>query len=82
LRLVANSKAYFKELLNHDEFVLILLESLNFEDTYISYQASQILSSLISFRNNTAAKQEKINKERLLAPNLDLIGHIKKLLQK
>lgn len=82
LRLVANSKAYFKELINYDEFILILLESLSFDDTYISYQASQILASLISYKNNTAVKQEKLNKEKLLSPNLDLIGHIKKLLQK
>ena len=82
LRLLTNSKTYFKELLNHDEFILILLESLSFDDTYISFQASQILASLISFRNNSANKQEKLNKEKLLAPNLDLIGHIKKLLQK
>ena len=82
LRLLTNSKAYFRELINHDEFILILLESLSFDDTYISFQASQILASLISFRNNSANKQQKSNKEKLLAPNLDLIGHIKNLLQK
>ena len=82
LGLLSNSKAYFRELLNYDEFVLILLESLNFDDTYISYQSSQILKSLISFKNKATSKFEKSNKERLLAPNLNLIGHIKKLLQR
>ena len=82
LGLLSNSKAYFKELLNYDEFVLILLESLNFDDTYISYQSSQILKSLISFKSKATSKFEKSNKERLLAPNINLIGHIKKLLQR
>jgi hypothetical protein len=82
IRLLANSKAYFKELTGYNEFILIILESLNLDDTYISCQSSQIIASLISFRGNLLPKIEKTNKEKLLAPNLNLIGHIKKLLQK
>jgi hypothetical protein len=82
VRLLANSKAYFKEIVNYEEIIVIMLESLNFEDTYVSCQSSQILASLISFKGNGNAKVEKINKEKLLSPKLNLIGHIKKLLNK
>ena len=81
-RLLANSKAYFREMATHDEFLLVIMESLNFDDTYISCQAAQILASFISFKGVGVSKFEKVNKEKLICPKLNMIEHIKRLLKR
>ena len=82
LALLSNSKAYFKEMVDYEDIVIILLDSLNFDDTYISCQALHILESLISFKRPGNKKVEKANKQKMLSPKLNLIGNIKKLLNR
>ncbi|CAI2367775.1 unnamed protein product [Moneuplotes crassus] len=76
-RLLANSKAYFREFCNQENLILVIMNSLNFEDTYISCQAAQFLSSLVMRTGPGNAKLERANKQRILNPKLDLVGHLK-----
>ena len=54
------------------------MESLVFEDTYISSQSAQFIASLIILRGHAnSTKLERANKQKLLDPELDLVGHLK-----
>ena len=80
-RLLTNSKVYFKEFCNREDFILVIMESLNFDEAYISCQAAQFLSSIIMLKGGNNSKLEKINKQKILDPKLDLVSHLKEFFE-
>lgn len=63
IKKLIHSKGYFVNLMQfHHDFITIIVKTFELQDVYLSYVASTVLKSFISYPNGSLEKLERKNR--------------------
>jgi hypothetical protein len=79
IQLLINSKEYLMEAINYTGLIHLLLESMLFDNPFISWQSSHIIASFVSRKSNSSIKIVNMNREMLLKNPFHLVKYLEKL---
>ena len=74
IKILLNSKVYFRDLISQFEFINVIIKSFETKDAIISYTASTVIKSFIAYCLSPQDKIEKKNRTLLLGPTHDFLN--------